>query len=97
MDNQKPTASEEKINEAKRLLALVSFENPANRLASESIILSKSDESVTVLIEALKEALAEKESAYLEFKQKISKIAQEMLPPKTQNTVQPPTTPSPTV
>ena len=97
MDNQKPIASEEKINEAKRLLALVGFENPANRLASESIILSKYDDSITVLIDTLKEMLDEKETAYKEFKRNIADIAKEMLPPKPQAIGQVPVAPVATV
>lgn len=90
MDNQTPVVSEEKINEAKRLLSQAAFENPANRLSCEAIIQSKSEAAIAELISTLQELLSEKEAAYQEYKQKIAEIAKEMLPPKPQ-------TPPPTI
>jgi len=84
MDNQTPIASEEKINEAKKLLSQAGFENPANRLSCEAIIQSKSELAITELISTLQELLSEKEIVYQEYKQKIASIAKEMLPLKPQ-------------
>lgn len=81
--NQTTPASEQLITEAKQLLQQVDFSDPANRLVSETIILSKSETAITELMSTLRELLSDREMAYQEYKSKIANIAKEMLPAPT--------------
>ena len=87
MDNttntQEPLATAEKLAQATDLLARAGLSSPATRLMCETVIATKVDSSVTELITYLQELIAEKETAYNEFKAKMAEIAKEMLPAPT--------------
>jgi hypothetical protein len=79
MDNQNIQATPEKIAQAQDLLQKASLVSPATRLMCEAIIESKSILVIDELILHFQQLIAEKESAYQEFKHKISEVSKDLL------------------
>ena len=80
MNPNEPQATPEKIAQAKDLLSRAGLTSPATRLMCDTVIASKDDSAITELITGLNVMIAEKETAYQEFKTKMATMAKGMLP-----------------